>query len=123
MPSRRFVHFQAHVSYGPGAALMRRLQHLESLSFTPSLLHPTVHLSLGYLSVMLALGSYLYSLKVDFESSKPALWIGVGGYFTLQGALWCWKRWVERGQVFSGKRRRMVKRVRHLPSLLASVLA
>jgi len=87
-------------------------QHLESQSFTPSLLHPTVHLSLGYLSVIMAIGSYAWSMKMGFEESKYITWIGVGGYFSLQGVLWCWKRWVERGEVFSGKRRRMVKRVR-----------
>jgi signal peptidase complex subunit 2 len=59
----------------------------------------------------MAIGSYLYSLKVNFEDGKQATWIGVGGYFGLQGVLWCWKRWVEKGQVFNGKRRRMVKRV------------
>jgi len=86
-------------------------QHLESQSFTPSLLHPTVILSLGYLSVIMAIGSYAWSMKMGFEESKYITWIGVGGYFSLQGVLWCWKRWVERGEVFSGKRRRMVKRV------------
>ena len=50
-------------------------------------------------------------MKMDFESSKYVTWIGVASYFGLQGVLWCWKRWVEKGEVFSGKRRRMVKRV------------
>lgn len=50
-------------------------------------------------------------MKMDFESSKYVTWIGVTAYFGLQGLLWCWKRWVEKGEVFSGKRRRMVKRV------------
>ena len=70
-----------------------------------------MHLSLGYTSIFLALGSCLYSWRLTFEESKPALWIGVAGYFVLQGVLWAWKRWVEAGEVFSGKRRRMVKRV------------
>jgi hypothetical protein len=50
-------------------------------------------------------------MKMDFEDGKYVTWFGVSGYFALQGVLWCWKRWVERGEVFSGKRRRMVKRV------------
>ncbi|WWC93287.1 hypothetical protein V866_000120 [Kwoniella sp. B9012] len=86
-------------------------QHLQNQSFTPSLLHPTVHLSLGYSSVILALSSVLYSLKVDFEDSKPILWIAVVGYTILQVVLWAWKKWIEKGEVFKGKRRRMVKRI------------
>lgn len=53
----------------------------------------------------------LYSLRVSFEESKPVLWISVIGYFVLQTALWAWKRWVEGGEVFRGKRRRVIKRV------------
>ncbi|KAK6910964.1 hypothetical protein I204_02997 [Kwoniella mangroviensis CBS 8886] len=86
-------------------------KHLQNQSFTPSLLHPTVHLSLGYSSVILALSSVLYSLKVDFEDSKPILWIAVVGYTILQVVLWAWKKWIEKGEVFKGKRRRMVKRI------------
>ena len=80
-------------------------------SFTPSLLHPTVHLALGYSSVIISLGAVLYCLSVTFEESKPILWVAVVGYSVLQSALWAWKRWVEKGEVFRGKRRRMVKRV------------
>lgn len=86
-------------------------QHLSAQSFTPSLLHPTVHLSLGYTSVAFALGSAGYAFKLSFEESKPVLWVGVIGYFVLQALLWAWKRWVEQGEVYSGKRRRVVKRV------------
>ena len=87
------------------------VQHLKSQSFTPSLLHPTVHLSLGYLSIIIGMGSYLWSMKMNFEESKYITWFGVSSYFILQGVIWAWKRWVERGEVFNGKRRRMVKRV------------
>ncbi|ORY32123.1 microsomal signal peptidase 25 kDa subunit-domain-containing protein [Naematelia encephala] len=86
-------------------------KHLLEQSFTQSNLHPTVHLTLGYSSVIIALGSVLYSLRVSFDDSKPVLWVAVVGYFTLQGVLWAWKRWVEKGEVFQGKRRRMVKRI------------
>lgn len=86
--------------------------YLLDQSFTPSVLHPTVHLALGYSSVVLALSSVLYSLRVSFEDSKPVLWVAVVGYSLLQTALWGWKRWVEKDEVFKGKRRRMVKRVR-----------
>ncbi|WVF67666.1 hypothetical protein IAT40_002425 [Kwoniella sp. CBS 6097] len=86
-------------------------KHLLEQSFTPSLLHPTVHLSLGYSSILLALGSVLFSLRVSFEDSKPVLWIAVVGYSVLQSALWAWKKWVEKGEVFKGRRRRMVKRI------------
>ncbi|WRT68709.1 uncharacterized protein IL334_005689 [Kwoniella shivajii] len=85
--------------------------HLQNQSFTPSLLHPTVHLSLGYSSVIIALSSVLYSYKVEFENSKSILWIAVIIYTILQITLWGWKRWVEKGEVFKGKRRRMVKRI------------
>ncbi|OCF41000.1 hypothetical protein I317_05199 [Kwoniella heveanensis CBS 569] len=86
-------------------------KHLLEQSFTPSLLHPTVHLSLGYSSILLALGSVLFSLRVSFEDSKPVLWLAVIGYSVLQSALWAWKKWVEKGEVFKGRRRRMVKRI------------
>jgi hypothetical protein len=86
-------------------------QHLIDQSFTPSLVHPTVHLVLGYSSILFSLGGVLYSLRVSFEESKPVLWVAVVGYMVLQSALWAWKRWVEKGEVFRGKRRRMVKRV------------
>ncbi|WWC90410.1 uncharacterized protein L201_005345 [Kwoniella dendrophila CBS 6074] len=85
--------------------------HLQKQSFKPSLLHPTVHLSLGYSSILLALGSCLYSYKVEFENSKTILWIAVIGYFFLQSLLYGWKKWIEKGEVFKGKRRRMVKRI------------
>lgn len=51
------------------------------------------------------------------------------GYFTLQGVLWAWKRWVEKGEVYRGKRRRMAKRVSGVSlgarpgSVLCSVLS
>ncbi|KAK8854547.1 hypothetical protein IAR55_003286 [Kwoniella newhampshirensis] len=86
-------------------------KYLVDQSFTPSLVHPTVHLGLGYSSVILALASVLYSLRVDFEESKPVLAVAVIGYSVLQSALWAWKKWVEKGEVFRGKRRRMVKRI------------
>lgn len=57
-------------------------------------------------------------MKMDFEESKYITWFGVVSYFGLQGVIWGWKRWVERGEVFNGKRRRMVKRVS--PSLSSS---
>ncbi|RSH85675.1 hypothetical protein EHS25_003816 [Saitozyma podzolica] len=86
-------------------------KHLIDQSFTPSLVHPTVHLVLGYSSILFSLGGVLYSLRVSFEESKPVLWVAVVGYMVLQSALWAWKRWVEKGEVFRGKRRRMVKRI------------
>lgn len=70
-----------------------------------------MHLALGYASVIIALGCSLYAYKMDFEESKPVLWVAVVGYFGFQGILWAWKRWVERGEVFRGRRRRIVKRV------------
>ena len=46
-------------------AVFANLQYLMDAEYTPSLLHTTVHLSLGYTSVLLALGSMLYSLRVS----------------------------------------------------------
>ena len=48
---------------------------------------------------------------MNFEESKYITWFGVSSYFVLQGVIWAWKMWVERGEVFNGKSRRMVKRV------------
>jgi hypothetical protein len=61
-------------------------------------------------------------MKMEFEESKYITWFGVSSYFILQGVIWAWKRWVERGEVFNGKRRRMVKRVSNF-SLQASLSA
>ncbi|KAK4685144.1 signal peptidase complex subunit 2, partial [Tremellales sp. Uapishka_1] len=99
-------------------------KHLLDQSFTPSLLHPTVHLALGYSSILFAAAGVLYSLKVEFEDSKPVLWVSVIGYMILQSALWGWKRWVEGGEVFRGKRRRMVKRIEtdHIQILSSTTL-
>jgi hypothetical protein len=55
-------------------------------------------------------------MKMEFEESKYITWFGVSSYFILQGVIWGWKRWVERGEVFNGKRRRMVKRVSSVPA-------
>lgn len=88
-------------------------QYLADQAFTPSHLHATVHLVCGYASCLISLGAFLYTyLKgMTFEESKPYLWIGVIAYGAFQSALWAWKRWVERGEVFRGRRRRVVKRV------------
>ncbi|WOO77038.1 putative signal peptidase complex subunit 2 [Vanrija pseudolonga] len=86
-------------------------KHLTDQAFTPSRLHPTVHLSLGYASVILALGASAYCYFLPFEESKTVLWIAVIGYGALQSLLWAWKRWVEKGEVFRGRRRRIVKRI------------
>ncbi|KAL1413549.1 hypothetical protein Q8F55_001323 [Vanrija albida] len=86
-------------------------KHLTDQAFTPSRLHPTVHLSLGYASVILALGASAYCYFLPFEESKTVLWIAVVGYGALQSLLWAWKRWVEKGEVFRGRRRRIVKRI------------
>jgi signal peptidase complex subunit 2 len=56
-------------------------------------------------------------MKMEFEESKYITWFGVSSYFVLQGVIWGWKRWVERGEVFNGKRRRMVKRVSPIPAV------
>lgn len=48
---------------------------------------------------------------MSFDESKPYLWIGVIAYGAFQFTIWAWKRWVERGEVFRGRRRRVVKRV------------
>lgn len=98
-------------------------QYLADQAFTPSHLHATVHLVCGYASCLISLGAFLYTyLKgMSFEESKPYLWIGVVAYGAFQSALWAWKRWVERGEVFRGRRRRVVKRVSivdSVPSLM-----
>ncbi|KAL7422582.1 hypothetical protein Q5752_003230 [Cryptotrichosporon argae] len=88
--------------------------HLTSQRFTPSHMHALVHLVLGYASVALALGSALYPYvyrDTTFDESRPVLIAGAAGYGALQALLWAWKRWVERGEVFRGKRRRVVKRI------------
>ncbi|KAF5356811.1 hypothetical protein D9756_006741 [Leucocoprinus leucothites] len=40
-------------------------------------LHTDVRLGLGWLSVFVAGGTALYGYKIDFEKSKPVVWVGV----------------------------------------------
>lgn len=70
-----------------------------------------MHLALGYASVLISLGLIGYCYKMPFEEQKPYLWVAVLTYGACQSALWAWKRWVEKGEVFRGRRRRIVKRV------------
>ena len=39
--------------------------------------HTDVKLLLGWASVFIAVGTAMYGWKVDFETSKPVVWIGV----------------------------------------------
>lgn len=39
--------------------------------------HTDVKLGLGWASVLVAAGTALYGWKVEFEKSKPLVWVGV----------------------------------------------
>lgn len=40
-------------------------------------LHTDVKLALGWTGVLIAGGTALYGYKVEFETAKPAVWVGV----------------------------------------------
>ncbi|KAH9932927.1 microsomal signal peptidase 25 kDa subunit-domain-containing protein [Fomitopsis serialis] len=73
--------------------------------------HTDVRLGLGWASVFVALGTGLYSWKVDFEKSKPAVWAGVILYVLLTTIQTLYAYFIEGDIVFVGKRKTFDKRI------------
>jgi len=79
--------------------------------FKQSYLHTDVRLGLGWLSVFVAAGTALYGYKVEFEQSKPVVWVGVILYVVLTTLQTLYAYFVERDIVFVGKRKTFSKRI------------
>ncbi|KAL5481109.1 SPC2 [Sanghuangporus weigelae] len=73
--------------------------------------HTDVKLLLGWASVLIAVGTAAYGWKVDFEQSKPVVWIGVILYALLTSASTLYSFLIEKDSVFVGRRRTLAKRV------------
>ncbi|GLB42394.1 putative microsomal signal peptidase 25 kDa subunit (SPC25) [Lyophyllum shimeji] len=74
-------------------------------------LHTDVRLALGWLSVFVAAGTALYGYKVEFEKSKPVVWVGLLLYIALTTVQTLYAYFVEGDIVFVGKRKTFSKRI------------
>lgn len=74
-------------------------------------LHTDVRLGLGWASVFVAAGTALYGYKVDFEQSKPVVWVGLLLYMLLTTIQTLYAYFVEGDTVYSGKRKTFSRRI------------
>jgi len=79
--------------------------------FKQNHLHTDVRLGLGWLSVFVAAGTALYGYKVDFETSKPVVSIGLVAYILLTVVQTLYSYFFEGNTVFVGKRKTLSKRI------------
>ncbi|KAG6828262.1 hypothetical protein H0H92_008605 [Tricholoma furcatifolium] len=79
--------------------------------FKQSHLHTDVRLGLGWLSVFVAAGTALYGYKVEFEESKPLVWIGLLIYIALTTIQSLYAYFIEGSIVFVGRRKTFSKRI------------
>jgi len=74
-------------------------------------LHTDVRLALGWASVFVAAGTGFYGYKVEFEKSKPVVWLGMILYVVLTTVQTLYAYFVEGSTVFIGKRKTFSKRI------------
>ncbi|EAU89321.2 hypothetical protein CC1G_03586 [Coprinopsis cinerea okayama7 len=85
-------------------------------------LHTDVRLALGWLSVFVAAGTAFYGYKVDFETSKPVVTVGLivyvlllpcfnGRYILLTTLSTLYAYFIEGDTIFVGKRKTFSKRI------------
>ncbi|KAF9460012.1 microsomal signal peptidase 25 kDa subunit-domain-containing protein [Collybia nuda] len=79
--------------------------------FKQSHLHTDVRLGLGWLSVFVAAGTAFYGYKIEFEKSKPVMWVGLVLYMTLTFLQTLYAYFIEGDIVFVGKRKTFSKRI------------
>jgi signal peptidase complex subunit 2 len=73
--------------------------------------HTDIRLALGWLSVLVAGGTALYGYKIEFEKSKPVVWVGVLCYVILTTLQTLYTYFVQKDTVFVGKRKTFSKRI------------
>ncbi|KAJ7598913.1 microsomal signal peptidase 25 kDa subunit-domain-containing protein [Mycena floridula] len=73
--------------------------------------HTDVRLALGWASVFVAAGTGFYGYKVEFEQSKPVIWLGVILYMVLTTIQTLYAYFIEGSTVFIGKRKTFSKRI------------
>ncbi|KAE9396699.1 hypothetical protein BT96DRAFT_921962 [Gymnopus androsaceus JB14] len=74
-------------------------------------LHTDVRLGLGWASVFIAAGTALYGYKIEFEKSKPVVWVGVIIYIFLTLVQSLYAYLVEGDIVYVGKRKTFSRRI------------
>lgn len=74
-------------------------------------LHTDVRLALGWSSVLVAAGTAFYGYKVEFEISKPVVWVGLSLYIFLTLIQTLYAYFIEGDTVFVGKRKTFSKRI------------
>jgi len=82
--------------------------------------HTDVRLALGWLAVLVSVGTGLYGWKTEFETAKPVVWAGVIAYFLLTSAQTAYSYYVEGKTVFVGKRKTLANRIETERVTLAS---
>ncbi|KAG8821772.1 hypothetical protein FRC19_007284 [Serendipita sp. 401] len=90
---------------------LRRYIARPDTSFRTVNRHTDVKLALGWAGVLIAGLTAAYGYKVEFEKSKPAMWVGVVLYVILSGAQTLYAYLIEGDTVFVGKRKTYAKRV------------
>ncbi|PFH48135.1 hypothetical protein AMATHDRAFT_150543 [Amanita thiersii Skay4041] len=73
--------------------------------------HTDIRLALGWLSVFVAGGTALYGYKIEFEKSKPVVWVGLILYCLLTTLQTLYAYFVQGDVVFVGKRKTFSKRI------------
>ncbi|KAG8807107.1 hypothetical protein FRC17_004652 [Serendipita sp. 399] len=90
---------------------LRRYIARPDTSFRTVNQHTDIKLALGWSGVLVAGLTAAYGYKVEFEKSKPAIWVGVILYVVLSGAQALYTYLIEGDTVFEGKRKTYAKRV------------
>jgi len=70
-----------------------------------------VRLGLGWAGVFVAAGTALYGYKIDFEKSKPVVWVGLILYILITALQTLYAYFVEGDIVYVGKRKTFSKRI------------
>ncbi|KIY67881.1 hypothetical protein CYLTODRAFT_352399 [Cylindrobasidium torrendii FP15055 ss-10] len=79
--------------------------------FKQNYIHTDVRLGLGWSSVIVAGFTALYGYKVEFEQSKPVIWIGLILYCALSTIQWLYAFFIEKETIFQGKRKTFSRRI------------
>ncbi|KAJ3783307.1 microsomal signal peptidase 25 kDa subunit-domain-containing protein [Lentinula aff. detonsa] len=74
-------------------------------------LHTDVRLGLGWASVFVAAGTAFYGYKVEFEKSKPVVWVGLIVYMFLTVVQSLYAYLIEGDIVYVGKRKTFSRRI------------
>ncbi|KIM24822.1 hypothetical protein M408DRAFT_75422 [Serendipita vermifera MAFF 305830] len=90
---------------------LRRYIARPDTSFRTVNRHTDIKLALGWSSVIIAGLTAAYGYKVEFEKSKPAVWVGVILYVVLSSLYSLYAYFIEGDTIFEGKRKTYAKRV------------